>query len=50
MNGLLLSASSAISEETPPLDLNVNIGDDDDDDDDDLVKWISFCTLKKIFF
>lgn len=37
MNGLMLSASSAISEETPPLHMNVNIGDDDDDDDD-LVK------------
>ncbi|XP_055322434.1 uncharacterized protein LOC129578224 isoform X2 [Sitodiplosis mosellana] len=30
INGLLLSASSAISEETPPLDLNVDIDDDDD--------------------
>lgn len=35
-----LSASSAISEETPPADLHVDI-EDDDDDDDELV----ICTL-----
>lgn len=43
---------SVISEETPPSDLNDNIGDDDEDDDNDdndelVIEIVSFLGLFK---